>query len=355
MVKERFDYLDIARGLGILMVVWAHILVKGWSHEVIYSFHMPLFFFLSGMVFQKNKYVSFSDFFTHRAKRLLLPYVIYSIATWIFWAAFRYVRHDEVDSYLMPLLQTFIAQGSGAFFVHNSALWFIPCLFLTEILYFFICRLGQVWSIVVCFGCAAVSFILGNVYGDDYWFLLPWNADAALIALSFYAVGNILIKRISHKHLIESISANRVIYSLICLCLLIPLCWSSFSFGECSMGSSSYQCNGGIFLMRAFLGIIWLIIFSGLLSLIQSPKVLNNTVVRYFKWAGIKSLDIMCLHIPLKGVCMILVGMAMHVSVDDVSCSNLYSLASFILTMIGCWFVIRFVVENVAKIKFRLL
>lgn len=355
MVKERFDYLDIARGLGILMVVWAHILVKGWSHEVIYSFHMPLFFFLSGMVFQKNKYVSFSDFFTHRAKRLLLPYLIYSIATWIFWAVFRYVRHDEVDSYLMPLLQTFIAQGSGAFFVHNSALWFIPCLFLTEILYFFICRLGHVWSIVVCFGCAAVSFILGDVYGDDYWFLLPWNADAALIALPFYAVGNVLFQRIGHRKITQSVSNNRWPYFTLCVLLTIPLVWSSLYFGECSMGSSSYQCSGLVFMPRAFIGIVWLLIASLLLGTIQTHDAIISTAVRYFKWAGIKSLDIMCLHIPLKGVCMILVGMAMHVSVDDVSCSNLYSLASFILTMIGCWFVIRFIVENVTKIKFRLL
>ena len=140
MSTNRYDYIDIAKGIGILMVVWAHILIFGWTHRMIYAFHMPLFFFLSGMLFQRDKYTSFSVFVAKRAKRLLAPYAIYSVLTWMVWAAFRYMRHDDVDSYLMPLLQTFYAQGSGAYMVHNSALWFIPCLFLTELLYFFISR-----------------------------------------------------------------------------------------------------------------------------------------------------------------------------------------------------------------------
>ena len=38
---KRYDYLDITKGLGILAVVWAHIMLVGWSHKVIYAFHMP--------------------------------------------------------------------------------------------------------------------------------------------------------------------------------------------------------------------------------------------------------------------------------------------------------------------------
>ena len=86
MTRERFDYIDIAKGIGILMVVWAHIMIVGWTHRVIYAFHMPLFFFLSGMLFQRDKYSSFVKFVSKRTKRLLIPYVVYSIVTWAFWA-----------------------------------------------------------------------------------------------------------------------------------------------------------------------------------------------------------------------------------------------------------------------------
>ena len=343
MAKERFDYLDIARGLGILMVVWAHILLTGWTHRMIYAFHMPLFFLLSGMVFKREKYHSFGDFFVHRAKRLLVPYVIYSVVTWAFWAMFRYVRHDAVDSYVMPLLQTFIAQGSGAFFAHNSALWFIPCLFLTEILYFFICRLGRWWSLVICFACAALSFTLGHIFGNDYWFVLPWNADAALIALPFYAVGNLSLERVGHKRLMAFVAEHKAVHAVTWVGMTLLLFWIAMPFGECSMGSSSYQCVAWVFIPRAFLGCAWLVLLSLLLSQVQRLNWFIDIPTRYLKWAGKKSRDIMCIHIPVKGISMIAVAAVLHITVGQIENNMLYSLVAFIITMVAAWMVIRLV------------
>ena len=42
-MKQRAGYLDIAKGIGILLVVWAH--ARGPFSTYIYQFHMPLFFF----------------------------------------------------------------------------------------------------------------------------------------------------------------------------------------------------------------------------------------------------------------------------------------------------------------------
>lgn len=342
-MMKRFDYIDIAKGIGILMVVWAHILLTGPSHRFIYAFHMPVFFLLSGMVFSREKYASFGAFHCKRAKRLLIPYVIYSVLTWVVWATFRFIRHDEVDSYWMPLLQTMIAQGSGAYIVHNSALWFVPCLFLTEILYFFISRLGDMWALAACFVCAAFSFELGAVYGNTYWFMLPWNADAALIALPFYCVGNMIGSKLGHHRIIESADQHLGWYALGFVGLTAVLYWSAVAFGECSMGSSSYQCPSGIFLARAFLGSAWLLCLSLLLSMLK----VNNRVVATFKdllkWAGKSSLDIMCLHIPVKGVCMIVVAALVGITVDDVSMSSLWSGVSFLVTMLGVWVAIKVV------------
>ena len=344
--------MDIAKGIGILMVVWAHILLTGWTHKMIYAFHMPLFFFLSGMLFKKEKYNSFGTFFVRRAKRLLLPYFIYSVATWAFWAAFRYIRHDEVSSYLMPLLQTIIAQGSGEFFVHNSALWFIPCLFLTEILYFFISKLKRLMCLLLCFILAASSFVFGHIWGADYWFLLPWNADAALIALPFYCVGNLLIKDIGHERILRTVSNNKTNCSLALLCATALLLWSSMAFGECSMGSSSYQCDGWIFILRAFLGCFWLVLLAIFIGITQNISKFVSIPIKFLKWAGVKSLDIMCLHIPLKGICMIVVAKVLHSTVDNISNNWLFSLCAFIMTMVGCWLIIIFVVQKISKINF---
>ena len=345
--------MDIAKGIGILMVVWAHILLTGWTHKMIYAFHMPLFFFLSGMLFKKEKYNSFGTFFVRRAKRLLIPYVVYSVATWAFWALFRYIRHDEVESYIMPLLQTFIAQGSGEFFVHNSALWFIPCLFLVEILFYFISKLERPWCVLTCFMLAALSFVFGHIWGDYYWFLPPWNADAALIALPFYCVGNLLISGIGHECILGNVSDNKITYLIIWLCATALLLWSSMAFGECSMGSSSYQCNGLIFILRAFLGCFWLMLLAIFICKTHKINKIVSIPINYLKWAGKKSLDIMCLHIPLKGICMIVVAKVLHSTVDNISNNWFLSFCAFIITMIGCWLIIRFIVQKISNIHFK--
>ena len=54
--KKRLDYNDLAKSLGMLTILWGHIRLTGWSNEFVYAWHIPLFFFLSGMVFNKNKY-----------------------------------------------------------------------------------------------------------------------------------------------------------------------------------------------------------------------------------------------------------------------------------------------------------
>lgn len=327
---KRYDYLDIAKGIGILLVVWAHILLDGVSHRVIYAFHMPLFFLISGMLFRRDKYSGFIDFLRKRAKRLLVPFAIYSVATWCIWAVFRFIRHDEVVSYWDPLLQTVVAKGSGAFMVHNSALWFIPCLFATEIIYFAISKFNNILKITVSLCCAALSFGLGHYFSDDWWFLLPWNFDAALIAVLFYCAGNIFSAKVSGHRLIEYSKAHVKTMMCVGAVMCIVLYWSAMKFGECSMGSSSYQCNGAIFIIRAFIGCIACLILSVLLSLISS----KNIIKKYLMREGQCSLDIMSIHIPIKGICILGIGVLLHQTAEYISFSLLYSALAFIIAMV---------------------
>ena len=55
MSPKRLHYIDIAKGIGILLVALAHNDLAGYApflYHWIYSFHMPLFFFLSGLFFK---------------------------------------------------------------------------------------------------------------------------------------------------------------------------------------------------------------------------------------------------------------------------------------------------------------
>lgn len=55
--NNRLEYIDIAKGIGILLVVFGHSsLVLHIENIWIHSFHMPLFFIITGMCFNENKY-----------------------------------------------------------------------------------------------------------------------------------------------------------------------------------------------------------------------------------------------------------------------------------------------------------
>lgn len=327
---KRFEYLDIAKGVGILLVVWGHILLVGPSHRVIYAFHMPLFFLISGMLFKREKFNSIIDFIGKRAKRLLIPFAIYSIVTWLIWATFRFVRHDNVVSYWDPLLQTIIAKGSGAYMVHNSALWFVPCLFATEIIYFTFSKLRPLPKLLIAICCAAISFSLGHFFGDNWWFLLPWNLDAALIGVLFYCLGNVFTTKLPNSILIEFSKSNQLSCWILFLASAALLYWSAMAFGECSMGSSAYNCNGAIFVVRALIGCFACIVLSIFISFASSKNILK----KYFMREGCDSLDIMSIHIPIKGIIIMLLAVVLHIKGGAISDSCKYSAIAFIITMI---------------------
>ena len=78
-MAQRLDYLDIAKGIGILLVIIVHCQMGriGCIHSIIYSFHMPLFFFLSGVCFS-NKY-TFWALAKKRFRQMILPTFWFSL------------------------------------------------------------------------------------------------------------------------------------------------------------------------------------------------------------------------------------------------------------------------------------
>lgn len=89
--RQRIAWIDIAKGIAIILVVIGHCIPDAtsstgisvsayrWLHGVIYSFHMPLFFFLSGYMIVCKNFVKAGkrplDIIKSRWKRLMIPYV----------------------------------------------------------------------------------------------------------------------------------------------------------------------------------------------------------------------------------------------------------------------------------------
>ena len=128
----RIGWIDSAKGIGLLLVVIGHLpipLVPVW----IYTFHMPLFFFLSGVVFSGKKY-TFIEFLKKKVKSLVIPYFSLGLVIYFFYVIVNGIVGKENGLY-----------GSNSeMFVqllkqeHFWTIWFLACLFLVEIIYYWI-------------------------------------------------------------------------------------------------------------------------------------------------------------------------------------------------------------------------
>ncbi len=330
-MKDRVDYIDISKGLGMLAIIWGHIINSGWSYALVYSFHIPLFFFLSGLVYNNKKHTDIIVFIKNRAKRLLLPYVIYSIVTWLFWVCFVLATHRNVENGIFyPLLQTFIAQGSGGFLIHNVALWFIPCLFCVEVLFFYIGKLNKTWAFTICCLLAGLGMLCEKLWGDAYLQTLPWNLDSALMALPFYCVGNIIG---INKALFERVQKSKAITLSIVACLTAILQFGANKWGPISMGHSNFG-NEWIFHIRGLVGCFSTLLFSMLVSFFLGKIRLFDYIIKYVKWIGLNSLDFMAINNPLKGIICTIIAVILHVKTADASFTDIpTSLLAFAITL----------------------
>ena len=83
--RTRLIYMDIFRGIGIILMVMGHIGFGNVFDYFIHAFHMPMFFFVSGFFFtsKPSDEVCTLDFMKRKCKTLLVPYFIWGIFHYI--------------------------------------------------------------------------------------------------------------------------------------------------------------------------------------------------------------------------------------------------------------------------------
>ncbi len=180
-MSKRLDSLDIAKGIAIFLVVMGHaalVFDTPWWRVAIYSFHMPLFFLVSGAVAGRAR-DGWGPFVKKNVLTLLVPYFIWALVylpfkfeslPWIFYAS--WAALDRVGT--------------------NTALWFLPSLFcarlLMEAVMRLVKRIGLPEQLSVLLAAVA-AFVVG-------WSLprpaigYPLGLNSAFIALGFMLLGS---------------------------------------------------------------------------------------------------------------------------------------------------------------------
>lgn len=289
--KIRVEYIDIAKAIGIFCVLIGHTLASDTLFKtVLYSFHMPLFFFLSGMVIKKKaEKPNWKKRILSKAEQLLVPFLLWGCI----YSPFSFKN------------LALIMYGSREALIKAeslTSLWFLPVLFiasvLTEIIVFYSCdKPHSEWRI----GIIAVIFCVGvfphmKSYGD------PWGIDIALVATAFMLLG-FLCRRLMDEF-VRNILIQAVVFGLSVALLALSVLLNNPSEGYVLMANGVYG-NMLLFIMGSLAGITMVILIAKWLSNIKFGK-------QKILLIGENTLGIFLVHKPFVEFgrrCISLVGM----------------------------------------------
>lgn len=197
--KQRIDWIDVAKGIAILLVIVGHTTGQGGAsciaRSLIFSFHMPLFFTLSCITYNQS---ATQPEFVQKLKRsfrhLIQPALIL-IGIAIFIECYNnYSLAFSLDYWKEKIFTLIFASGVSLEYYENQVkalgtLWFLFALFIGRTLldYIQLCVREDAVKIIVFISCC-----IGVLFGSVQW--LPFSLDIALAVLPFMFYGCIIKK-----------------------------------------------------------------------------------------------------------------------------------------------------------------
>ncbi len=187
-IVKRDVTIDIARGIGIILVVFGHTFPIYAVTSFIYSFHMPLFFMLTGFTFKPEKYAQDPWHFLRRyITRLIIPYLIAAICSYLLYMLLAPTL--SLPDITPGSAARGIMNGNGSNLPFNNVLCFLPAFFCAGVIFFV---LGHVLRGIKLFlGVVLVSFT-GIITGLSNH--LPFGLDIAMATQFFIYCGHIFKK-----------------------------------------------------------------------------------------------------------------------------------------------------------------
>ena len=252
---ERDCRFDIMRGIGIILMMLGHIPVEGFAYRVIYSFHMPMFFLLSGY-FANNAGIFSGGGYSHIKKlsqRLLLPFVI------------------TIIGIVLIQIGVCVMQGKTIHVGHvMGPLWFLPALWWARMVMGGINHIPR-YALWVAFGIGLLAYIVSIWSTNDKVFVLQ-----GLCAIPFIAIG-------------QWVRYNKLPWWMLVICVIAwvsALCLSHMDMHGRTFGCWPLDIIGAC-------GGTWV-----LFKIVDGLSYMNwvRRVFSPIAWMGQFSLAMMCMH-----------------------------------------------------------
>lgn len=331
-MQGRIEWIDIAKGIGILLVIAGHTISLQYSSPV-YAFHMPLFFSMSGLLFN-DKGEGFGRFFISKARSVLRPWAVMLIISFLICICIPVWRSEITIQAMMADLYT-----ANTNVVQNSSLWYLVCYFFLLIFFYFINRIKRTPIFIIVFILIAIALLWireGLNLTSMPFKRLPFKIDSALVALVFFSVAYWF------KDKIFVLLSKKIHWTIIILVIIAAAALSVFN-GWANINSLDFGEVRLLYYPTAFLGIAAVCLVSRALS--NSSWSLVKSVLCFFGENslivfGFQSLLIRLYYLffnSVQGLSMELYGMvpAIH--------------------QIGSFFVVSFVLSPLVVYLFKIL
>ncbi len=284
---NRINWIDALKGLSIFFVIVGHNInveygfIPTVTKSFIYSWHIPLFFFLSGICFSTKDNIR--NFIIKKIRTLIIPMVVFSIINilvdYIFYGLLLNTSQRNIE-YLINSLIGIILQQRGQ--TYNSYLWFLPCMFWVQILLYLLVKFLKTKRNLVL--VMLMLFTVGILFIKFVGIMLPWEIETSLIALIFTGIGFIVKDNI---HFLGKVSKWYSIIAFV-ICGIITYINTVYNGEHVDLATNTIGLPI-TYLIGAFSGICgWCILFYKM----NNIKILNyigkNSLIYYsFSTVGI--------------------------------------------------------------------
>lgn len=185
---QRIDWIDCVKGIGIILVYIGHCYIPA-VNGLIYSFHMPLFFIISGFLWNNSKYqqMTLKDFVEKKIKAYIFPYLKMAMICFVIWGLlYGIFQCDNISGYFYKIWQytygILLVYPRSQYMPACYPLWFLVALFFAEFLYYLANKTKVPVLLILLYT------IIG--YGFSKLIKLPFCIDCALSLVFFLYIGN---------------------------------------------------------------------------------------------------------------------------------------------------------------------
>ena len=213
----RIPVVDAAKGYGILLVFLGHLVYYDSPlFRVIFNFHMPLFFLLSGMTFSPEKDADGKAILKRLRNTIGIPFVFFTLLGTLVCAFTGRLMKDSLMDWLR----------AGASFFHGDpyvggSLWFLTCLAVVKFLFWAWSKksFGVRWNVGVLVAAYIVGCVFGNFVNPKILLGGPLMFFSVPMAFFFFAIGYYC------RGVLHRIQETRyvVLLALSVLCLVVEI------------------------------------------------------------------------------------------------------------------------------------